>query len=146
MGLSLPTDVQAHSRSVELIRPCKRPRLTTGSKAPPPFILLCAPPQAGDRAGALEAMRAARSADHELAVLRTLETARKVGVAWLQKEDNPSPPQKNERQSRKQGLRRDGGGGGGSADRKPLQELRIGNCIVFGSYLVLRMLYMCRSL
>ncbi|CAN0148881.1 unnamed protein product [Scytosiphon promiscuus] len=36
--------------------------------------------KAGDRAAALEALRAARSADHELAVLRTLETTRKVAT------------------------------------------------------------------
>lgn len=34
--------------------------------------------QAGNREGALDAMRAARSADHELTVLRTLQTAQKV--------------------------------------------------------------------
>ncbi|CAN0370089.1 unnamed protein product, partial [Laminaria digitata] len=36
--------------------------------------------KAGDRPGALEAMRAARSADHELSVLRMLATASKVAT------------------------------------------------------------------
>lgn len=66
---------------VRVVRRSKRPRSRTDRAKPPPplrFKLNVYPPQAGDRPAALEAMRAARSADHELAVLRTLETARKV--------------------------------------------------------------------
>lgn len=53
--------------------PCPSPRLSDERQR-----LDLVQTQAGDRSGAVEAMRAARSADHELSVLRTLDTTRKV--------------------------------------------------------------------
>ncbi|CBN76476.1 hypothetical protein Esi_0000_0063 [Ectocarpus siliculosus] len=69
--------------------------------------------KAGDRAGALEAMRAARSADHELAVMRTLETARKVATVRTEYVPPPSDEEEDDDEAPTPSPAGAGAGGGG---------------------------------
>ncbi|CAN0526915.1 unnamed protein product, partial [Ectocarpus sp. 12 AP-2014] len=69
--------------------------------------------KAGDRAGALEAMRAARSADHELAVMRTLETARKVATVRTEYGPPPSDEEEDDDEAPTPSPAGAGAGGGG---------------------------------